>query len=97
MTIKSRYKMAALLVTALVLLLVFTIVPVVPEASAQDGYGYGVPRGGGGPRDEDPDCGKNPYKWNPFLGQYERPFSKWCEPITGDPNESLLHDTYWGG
>jgi hypothetical protein len=44
----------------------------------------------------EPDCGKNPYKWNPIGEHYERKFNQWCEPYTGDPNESLLHGTWFG-
>jgi hypothetical protein len=35
------------------------------------------------------DCGKDPYKWNPFEGAYQRPFNKWCEPQLFDSNENL--------
>ena len=33
-------------------------------------------------------CGQNPYKWNPYMNAYQRPFDTWCEAHTGDPNET---------
>ena len=34
------------------------------------------------------DCGKNPYKWNPYENAYQRQFITWCEQFTLDPNET---------
>jgi hypothetical protein len=44
-----------------------------------------------------PDCGRNPYKpWSAGEGSYERPFNRWCQAHTGDPDEFLLHDLFYG-
>jgi hypothetical protein len=37
------------------------------------------------------DCGKDPYKWNPYSGGFQRQFIKWCDPWTFDVHEQGYH------
>jgi hypothetical protein len=88
---RRKRKMFSLLVTVAVLIAAFAFAPAVREAAAQViGYGFS-------PEPEDdgnPDCGKDPSRWNPIGGHYERRYNKFCEQFTGDPNESLCHDMW---
>jgi hypothetical protein len=51
--------------------------------------------GDSGKEDGNPDCGKDPYQFNATGNHYQRQFSKWCEPYTGDPNESLYDGLFF--
>jgi hypothetical protein len=70
---RRKRKMFSLLVTVAVLIAAFAFAPAVREAAAQViGYGFS-------PEPEDdgnPDCGKDPSRWNPIGGHYERRYNK---------------------
>jgi hypothetical protein len=40
------------------------------------------------------DCGKDPYKWNPYSYGFQRRFSKWCEQGTFDERE-VMYSGQW--